>query len=278
MNHGIWQQWQQSEVYLLNEPEECPARGSSVWVRQAWLLFKRRKWTWMMMVGGYWLIIMLCMWGVAGFLAGKMPQHAEILGWIALPLAVVCIVLLTGGMMISAASLAEDDDLKFVYLFSGFQYHLKPLLLLSFMLMAWVVLMVGGVLWLAGMLPPKAAWFWVLIVFFVLFAVLAVGMCVFSIVLVVLHDIKPFQACVMSVRAFLLNLAVFVRLVAVWKALLIVVGCVLGMVGWLLAVWLGELAILLVFLAVPVVLTIAALAVLQMYTAYRNVWTNLPME
>ena len=275
MNHEIWQQ---SEVHLLNEPEKCPARDSSVWVHQAWLLFKRRKWTWMMMVGMYWLIIMLCMWGVAGFLAGKMPQHAEILKSLALPLEVVCIVLLTGGMMISAASLAEDDDLKFVYLFSGFQYQLKPLLLLSFMLMVWVVLMVGIGVWLTGMLSPKSHWFLISPVFFVLFAVLTVSMCVFSIALVVLHDIKPFQALLMSARAFFLNIPVFMRLVLVWKALLIVVGCVLGMVGWLLAVWLGELAMLLVFLAVPVVLTIAALAVLQMYTAYRNVWTNLPME
>ena len=94
----------------------------------------------------------------------------------------------------------------------------------------------------------------------------------------VLHDIKPFQALVMSARAFFLNLPVFMRLVLVWKALLIVVGCVVGIVGWLLAVWLGKLVILLVFLAMPVVLTIAALAILQMYTAYRNVWTNLPME
>ena len=278
MNHEIWQQWQQSEVCLLNEPEECPARDSSVWVHQAWLLFKRRKWTWMMMVLVYLLIIILCMWGVAGFLAGKIPQYAEILKSLALPLEVVCIVLLTGGMMISAASLAEDDDLKFVYLFSGFQYQLKPLLLLSFMLMVWVVLMVGIGVWLTGVLSPKSHWFLISPVFFVLFAVLTVSMCVFSIVLVVLHDIKPFQALVMSARAFFLNLPVFMRLVLVWKALLIVVGCVVGIVGWLLAVWLGKLVILLVFLAMPVVLTIAALAILQMYTAYRNVWTNLPME
>ena len=116
-------------LHLLDKPEKRPAKDGMTWLREAWRLFKRRWGTWLLMTLVYFLITSFITGLLGGFLSAAMPQFKMIFDLVASVLQAVLLVLLTGGMLISAASLAEEDDLQFSYLFSGFQYQFKPLLL-----------------------------------------------------------------------------------------------------------------------------------------------------
>ena len=275
---------QELDLHLLDKPAKRSAKDGLSWVREAWRLFKQRWGTWLMMLLVYLLISSVVPGILMGFLAAAMPQFKPIFDLLASGLQTVLLALLTGGILISAASLAEEDDLKFSYLFSGFQYQLKPLLVLSAVFVV-LPLLLGAVMGLLGMeeaLSPenlaKGGVPWSLLLPLLLLVVLMSGMGTFSTALVVLHDVAPLKAIGMSLKAFFRNWSAFLVLMLVWIGLSLGVGLTIGFLGGLLSVILGKLAGVGVLLAVPFILMILAVGVLQLYTAYRNVWTNLPME
>ena len=109
------------DLYLSDTPQSRPARDGINWVKGAISLIKERWRTW---------ILISLIFSIINTIISKLldvTQDTIFLWGILAILGSWIMFCLMGGLNLSVASLAEDDDLSASYLFSGFQYKLGAL-------------------------------------------------------------------------------------------------------------------------------------------------------
>ncbi|XXQ69104.1 hypothetical protein ACKLNO_04375 [Neisseriaceae bacterium B1] len=259
------------DLILKRQPSARPINDCFIWLSGAVRLFSERLITWLSMAA----IITFISSGVL-FVARQFLPTWDI-NTIWQPLEGFCFI---GGLIIAAASLAEQDDLNIAYLFSGFRYKFFELFTLYAMTLVLVGIPFGALyLFMPEMLNATSDTLWgspaVMFTAFSM-ALFALMILWFAPALIVLHDINPFKAIKMSLHASrnnLLTMFVFCLLASVigygvYHNLPKIVPALIETVGndmtIVIAVFLSSLSV--VFIA------------LILYVAYRNVWTNLELH
>lgn len=258
---------QEKMLFLRSFPDACTAFDFAVWMRSAAGLFKEGLPVWLAMAAVMAAVSSLAVYGLgfidASFTLGELWQ--TFFG-----------CLFVGGVITAAASLAEEDDLSFFYLFSGFRYKFKPLFVLYVLMTVLFILPPSAVFYAASysfsVLPldlMDEIWVWALLAVFGLAALMALW---FAPALIVLHDIRPLKAIEMSFRAGSANL------------FSLLVYCVFSIVLYhtlnRFLLWLGAKAggDWLVYAVVALGNLAVVYMALVLYVSYRNVWTNLKMD
>lgn len=261
---------------LLSEPESRPFGDGLVWINEAVSLIKQRFGMWLV-IG---LVNLLIYAGLSVILS--LVQKTNV--WLAIPVNFIInaiFVMLCAGLVVAAASLAEEDDLEISYLFTGIQYKFKEILifyllcvigvLLILAILAVIVMLGGGFMW--AMNNRQMLGF-----IFVLFYMLLLMCGWFSLPLVMLHDISPLQAMKMSFSGCLKNIAPAIC----YFLVLILVGFGMGFLGAAMIAIVGKgstvgLLILMSFLIIFMFI-LPVFSMITIYTSYRNIWTNLSMR
>ena len=241
---------------LLPEPRRCDAGAGMVWIRKAFDIMKKNFWLW------------LGMTLTAGVILGLFST-IPILGIV---ISLIGLVFM-GGLMKAAAAQERGETLTFSYLFSAFETHLKPLLILGGLyflgIIAISIVMVGFLflfalggtfdsMMIADNMNANAVLMTMLFMFLLSVPITGLVMSLwFSPPLIVLHDVAPLDAMKKSLQASLRN----------WLPML-VMGVVFGAIGLLLTIFTLGIGLL---LAMPMVL-------LMYYTSYRDVWTDQPLS
>ena len=263
------------DLYLSDTPQSRPARDGINWVKGAISLIKER---W-----GTWILIGL-IFSIINMIISKLidtTQDTIFLFGILVILGSWIMFCLMGGLNLSVASLAEDDDLSASYLFSGFQYKLGALskLFASQLLITLVLIAIGigSLLLIAGNsinplnnLPIAIS---IIAVLYLVFLSLTWH----ALPLVVLHDVPTFRAFKMSFLASLKN--ILPALVSLLVLMLIVAA-----LGFTVGVWSVVIENSIVTMIISLLLSIFFIfllipfSVALLYVSYRNIWTNLPIE
>ena len=263
------------DLYLSDIPQSRPARDGINWVKGAISLIKER---W-----GTWILIGL-IFSIINMIISKLidaTQDTIFLFGILVILGSWIMFCLMGGLNLSVASLAEDDDLSASYLFSGFQYKLGALskLFASQLLITLVLIAIGigSLLLIAGNsinplnnLPIAIS---IIAVLYLVFLSLTWH----ALPLVVLHDVPTFRAFKMSFLASLKN--ILPALVSLLVLMLIVAA-----LGFIVGIWSVVIETSIVPMIISLLLSIFFIfllipfSVALLYVSYRNIWTNLPIE
>ena len=263
------------DLYLSDIPQSRPARDGINWVKGAISLIKER---W-----GTWILIGL-IFSIINMIISKLidtTQDTIFLFGILVILGSWIMFCLMGGLNLSVASLAEDDDLSARYLFSGFQYKLGALskLFASQLLITLVLIAIGigSLLLIAGNsinplnnLPIAIS---IIAVLYLVFLSLTWH----ALPLVVLHDVPTFRAFKMSFLASLKN--ILPALVSLLVLMLIVAA-----LGFIVGIWSVVIETSIVPMIISLLLSIFFIfllipfSVALLYVSYRNIWTNLPIE
>ena len=263
------------DLYLSDTPQSRPARDGINWVKGAISLIKER---W-----GTWILIGL-IFSIINMIISKLidtTQDTIFLFGILVILGSWIMFCLMGGLNLSVASLAEDDDLSARYLFSGFQYKLGALskLFASQLLITLVLIAIGigSLLLIAGNsinplnnLPIAIS---IIAVLYLVFLSLTWH----ALPLVVLHDVPTFRAFKMSFLASLKN--ILPALVSLLVLMLIVAA-----LGFIVGIWSVVIENSIVTMIISLLLSIFFIfllipfSVALLYVSYRNIWTNLPIE
>ncbi len=117
---------------LLSEPESRPFGDGLVWINEAVSLIKQRF--------GMWLVIGLVNLLIYAGLSVILGLIQEVNVWLAIPVNFIVnaiFVMLSAGLVVAVASLAEEDDLEISYLFTGIQYKFKEILIFVFSVYHW---------------------------------------------------------------------------------------------------------------------------------------------
>ena len=262
------------DLYLSDIPQSRPARDGINWVKGAISLIKER---W-----GTWILIGL-IFSIINMIISKLidaTQDTIFLFGILVILGSWIMFCLMGGLNLSVASLAEDDDLSASYLFSGFQYKLGALskLFASQLLITLVLIAIGIGLFLLitdnsinplNVLPLVS----IIAVLYLVFLSLTWH----ALPLVVLHDVPTFRAFKMSFLASLKN--ILPALVSLLVLMLIVAA-----LGFIVGIWSVVIETSIVPMIISLLLSIFFIfllipfSVALLYVSYRNIWTNLPIE
>lgn len=262
------------DLYLSDTPQSRPARDGINWVKGAISLIKER---W-----GTWILIGL-IFSIINMIISKLidtTQDTIFLFGILVILGSWIMFCLMGGLNLSVASLAEDDDLSASYLFSGFQYKLGALskLFASQLLITLVLIAIGIGLFLLitdnsinplNVLPLVS----IIAVLYLVFLSLTWH----ALPLVVLHDVPTFRAFKMSFLASLKN--ILPALVSLLVLMLIVAA-----LGFIVGIWSVVIETSIVPMIISLLLSIFFIfllipfSVALLYVSYRNIWTNLPIE
>ena len=263
------------DLYLSDTPQSRPARDGINWVKGAISLIKERWGTWIL-IGLIFSIINMIISTLI-----DATQDTIFLFGILVILGSWIMFCLMGGLNLSVASLAEDDDLSASYLFSGFQYKLGALsklfasqLLITLVL---IVIGIGSLLLIAGNsinplnnLPIAIS---IIAVLYLVFLSLTWH----ALPLVVLHDVPTFRAFKMSFLASLKN--ILPALVSLLVLMLIVAA-----LGFIVGIWSVVIETSIVPMIISLLLSIFFIfllipfSVALLYVSYRNIWTNLPIE
>lgn len=262
---------------LLSEPNSCGFTAGLSWLSQSFKLLFQRFGTWFLMG----LAILGCLIGV-GILAAIIDgiTNNEMASLAVSMLNNVAAYWFMGGLVIAAASLAEEGDLQVKYVFSGFQFKLAELALLFAIFMLFSLLLMGVVFLTIWLLKDWIVLAIFLSTLFILPLMLAGWL---AMPLVVLHDIKPLDAMKMSLSAGVKNIMALIGL-AIFGALFFSgVGLVVMLTIAATGVAPSSSSYTIVWVVlVPTLLLFSALAypfnAIMTYVAYRDIWTNLPME
>ena len=263
------------DLYLSDTPQSRPARDGINWVKGAISLIKERWGTWIL-IGLIFSIINMIISTLI-----DATQDTIFLFGILVILGSWIMFCLMGGLNLSVASLAEDDDLSARYLFSGFQYKLGALskLFASQLLITLVLIAIGigSLLLIAGNsinplnnLPIAIS---IIAVLYLVFLSLTWH----ALPLVVLHDVPTFRAFKMSFLASLKN--ILPALVSLLVLMLIVAA-----LGFIVGIWSVVIETSIVPMIISLLLSIFFIfllipfSVALLYVSYRNIWTNLPIE
>ena len=272
---------------LFAEPRKVPAGEGAAWIGDAWRIFKKRPGTWVLMV-----FIMLLIMFVGSFVPGvSMVTNL-------LPL------FFTGGFMLSCDALEEGGELEVGYLFSGFKYKFKELVILALLYVVAIlfIVLIAGILLAAfvgfnfgsdfqaavgGDASMNDVLMIVLLFLIMLLFIIPVQMTiVFSPALVVLHDVPPFEAMKMSFKGCLRNLWAFLVNGLAWAGIsLICFGiffAIIALSAGVSSMSSGDIgvgpAIAMFLLFVPIYFVLASLTNLTSYTCYRSIWTDPPLR
>lgn len=245
---------------LLSEPRAGKASWGVSWITNALALFKDQFLLWIG-IGVVYLIIMAVM--------SAIPI-------INLVFSIISFVFI-GGIIKGADAQAAGKELRFDYLFSAFNTHLKPLIVL-FLLYALTIIIalipVGIILIVVayglgdvgsvsdvmaaeqiGTVSIIAHLF--ILLFAMLIFVFIFMMMWFAPALVVLHNIRPIEAMKMSVKGCLKNiLPLFI---------FSLVGPIIALLVFLFTLGIGLLVLL-------------PIGMITYYTSYRDVWTDQPLS
>lgn len=244
---------------LLTTPRKNPAGQGLLWLTQAWLLCKQNL--------PLWIGINLAMF-VLMMIASSLP----VVGFF----SSFFIVLFIAGMMKGCDEQAQGGELKFEHLFAGFRSHLEPLAITALIYMAgafitmlpMVIVMVGLLIGFLGADVDSASiedLFMGISMLGILLGVLVtlaltipLTMAIwFAPALVILHDVPPFEAMKMSFKGCMANIMPYL------------------LYGLLCLFVLGLLTLITFGLAL---LVIMPLLFISTYVAYRDVWTDQPLE
>ena len=272
---------------LFAEPRKVPAGEGAAWIGDAWRIFKKRPGTWVLMV----FIMLLIM-----FVGSFVPGVSMVINL--LP------IFFTGGFMLSCDALEEGGELEVGYLFSGFKYKFKELVILALLYIAAIlfIVLIAAILLatfvglnfgsdfqaaVGGNVSAEDFLMVILLFLIMLLFIIPVQMTiVFSPALVVLHDVPPFEAMKMSFKGCLRNLGAFLVNGLAWAGIgLICFGiffAIIALSAGVSGMGSGNIgvgsAIAMFLLFVPIYFVLASLTNLTSYTCYRSIWTDPPLR
>ena len=276
MEHSEQQPAQQTlaqQPRLLETPRRVKASQGMKWISQAWKIYRRNKVKWPAMFLTFFLISLLTQW--LAFLGA----------WINM--------LFSGGIMYACNRSATYGELKFKHLFAAFASKKKAffIFLLFYLAAAVVIAIPFATVFTADMIttpePNPATSPLILSVALIIFFVLLMSTW-FAPCLIMLHDVKPWAAMKMSFTACLRNIPAGIVNILMW--IVIYIGLIVGIyiiadiaIG-VFALLFGEtgivaFGIIAAYIALILsALVLAVLASLNIYTAYRNLLTDAPLE
>ncbi|WP_201504123.1 BPSS1780 family membrane protein [Psychrobacter aestuarii] len=227
-----------------------------VWLKSAFVMLKKNVWLWLGVV--FTMSVVVTLFSIV-------PILGILMGLISL--------VFTGGLMKAAAAQARGETPTFGYLFSAFETHFKPLLILALLYLLGLVIVFTVMFGFFLLLAVAGALDSLLIadnmsmntLLVLLLAALALSAPILALLmslwfappLIVLHDLAPLKAMEKSLQASLRN----------WRPMLVmgVVFCAIFMILAMFTLGIGMLA------AMPMV-------VLMYYTSYRDIWTDQPLS
>ena len=317
MEHSEQQPTQQTlaqQPRLLETPRRVKASQGVEWISQAWKIYRRNKIKWPAMF----LVFLFAQWLGQGLFflclyVGISPSQQSntsfsifsILFLLAAPLLLFLgtwiSMLFSGGIMYACNRSAIYGELKFSYLFAAFATKKRALfifLLLSIVVGIAIISFMAA--FKSGMIttePNPAASFLILLIaaVFIIFFISLWMSIWFATCLIMLHDVKPWAAMKMSFTACLRNIPAGIVNILMW--IVIYIGLTVGIytiAGIVIGVFVllfGETAPsfagagivafgIIVYYIVMILsaLILAVLVIINIYTAYRNLLTDAPLE
>jgi hypothetical protein len=301
---------------LLETTRRVKASQGVEWISQAWKIYRRNKIKWPAIFLTFFLISLLTQWLVQGLMllnpyAGIPRSQQDNIGFsifffLTTPLlsflGAWINMLFSGGIMYACNRSATYGELKFKHLFAAFASKKKAFFIFLLFYLAAVVVaaILFATVFTAGMIttpepnpatsPLMLSTFVVLIIFFVLL-LMSIW---FAPCLIMLHDIKPWAAMKMSFTACLRNIPAGIVNILMWIVIYIglIVGiCIIaGIAIGVFALLFGEtvpsfagtgivaFGIIAYIVLILSALVLAVLASINIYTAYRNLLTDAPLE
>ncbi|MDO4878590.1 MAG: BPSS1780 family membrane protein [Neisseria sp.] len=256
---------------LLPRPRRVAAGRGGGWLNEAWRIIRMKK--------GKWAVMFLIALLIIGIVANFAPLLSPLL-----------LILFMGGIVLSCDALVEGGQLEVEYVFAGFKYKLADLLVMGVFYLALTALIYFLVS--IGMpelddfyqmdtsqLPQavkegkismgQVSLFFLLDLLIFLPATMSVW---FAVPLVVLNDIKPIPAMLMSLKAFMLNIPAFWVCLLAWVVIILGLSTVFGILVAVAEVFLQpQLAPIFV---IPLAILLLALLLIVHYSSYRDVWTS----
>lgn len=257
-------------------PRGRPASHGWAWIKEAWTLFKQQPRGWLMALALVYLVT---------FVISLVPVIGSLATMILGPI-------FAGGLMIGAQAQQRTGVVEASTGFRGFSTRGGQLalvgvlyllgLLLSVVAAGLVVTLAGGVTLsslealsssdpevVAAALGPGVALFALMVMLFVIPLLMAYW---FAPALVALDEMTAIQAMAASFQGCLKNILPYLVYGLMLFLILLGFSLLLGVVTGLLAAINDVFAILMVFLMIPLMLVFAAVVVLSIFTAYREVF------
>lgn len=302
---------------LLETPRRVKASQGMKWISQAWKIYRRNKVKWpamfLVFLFAQWLgqgLFFLCLY--VGISPSQQSNTSfsifSILFLLAAPLLLFLgtwiSMLFSGGIMYACNRSAIYGELKFSYLFAAFATKKRAFfifLLLSIVVGIAIISFMAA--FKSGMIttePNPAASFLILLIaaVFIIFFISLWMSIWFATCLIMLHDVKPLAAMKMSFTACLRNIPAGIVNILMWIVIYIglTVGIytIAGIAGIVIGVFVllfGETAPsfagagivafgIIVYYIVMILsaLILAVLVIINIYTAYRNLLTDVPLE
>ena len=301
---------------LLETPRRVKASQGMKWISQAWKIYHRNKVKWPAMFLTFFLISLLTQWLVQGLMllnpyTGIPRSQQDNIGFSIFFFLITPLLsflgawinmLFSGGIMYACNRSATYGELKFKHLFAAFASKKKAFFIFLLFYLAAVVVaaILFATVFTAGMIttpepnpatsPLILSTFVVLIIFFVLL-LMSIW---FAPCLIMLHDVKPWTAMKMSFTACLRNIPAGIVNILMWIVIYIgltvgiytIAGIAIGVFALLFGetvpsfagtgiVAFGIIAYIVLILSA---LVLAVLASINIYTAYRNLLTDAPLE
>ena len=302
---------------LLETPRRVKASQGVEWISQAWKIYRRNKIKWpamfLVFLFAQWLgqgLFFLCLY--VGISPSQQSNTSfsifSILFLLAAPLLLFLgtwiSMLFSGGIMYACNRSAIYGELKFSYLFAAFATKKRAFfifLLLSIVVGIAIISFMAA--FKSGMIttePNPAASFLILLIaaVFIIFFISLWMSIWFATCLIMLHDVKPWAAMKMSFTACLRNIPAGIVNILMWIVIYIglTVGIytIAGIAGIVIGVFVllfGETAPsfagagivafgIIVYYIVMILsaLILAVLVIINIYTAYRTLLTDAPLE
>lgn len=302
---------------LLETPRRVKASQGMKWISQAWKIYRRNKVKWpamfLVFLFAQWLgqgLFFLCLY--VGISPSQQSNTSfsifSILFLLAAPLLLFLgtwiSMLFSGGIMYACNRSAIYGELKSSYLFAAFATKKRAFFI--FLLLS-IVVGIAIISFMAAFKsvmittePNPAASFLILLIaaVFIIFFISLWMSIWFATCLIMLHDVKPWAAMKMSFTACLRNIPAGIVNILMWIVIYIgltvgiytIVG-IAGIVIGVFALLFGETAPsfagagivafgIIVYYIVMILsaLILAVLVIINIYTAYRNLLTDAPLE
>ena len=302
---------------LLETPRRVKASQGMKWISQAWKIYRRNKVKWPVMLLIFLFISMLAQWLGQGlfilylYVGISSSQHSNtsfsifsILFLLAAPLLLFLgtwiSMLFSGGIMYACNRSAIYGELKSSYLFAAFATKKRAFFI--FLLLYLAVTIVVGIAIISfmaafksGMITTAASFLILLIAAVLIIFFISLWMSIwFAPCLIMLHDVKPWAAMKMSFTACLRNIPAGIVNILMWiviyigltVGICIIAGIAIGVFALLFGetvpsfagtgiVAFGIIAYIVMILSA---LILAVLVIINIYTAYRNLLTDAPLE
>ena len=302
---------------LLETPHRVKASQGMKWISQAWKIYRRNKVKWPVMLLVFLFISMLAqrlgkglylLYLYVGISSSQQSNTSfsifSILFLLAAPLLLFLgtwiSMLFSGGIMYACNRSAIYEELKFSYLFAAFATKKRAFFILLLLYLA-VTIVVGIAIisfmaaFKSGMITTAASFLILLIAAVLIIFFISLWMSIwFAPCLIMLHDVKPWAAMKMSFTACLRNIPAGIVNILMWIVIYIgltvgiytIAGIVIGVFALLFGetapsfagagiVAFGTIAYIVMTLSA---LILAVLVIINIYTAYRNLLTDAPLE